>query len=73
MEVPEPGIKSELQLGSTPQPWKHWIEAASVIYDRVYHNASNPLGKARDPTASSQRQHWALYLLSHNRISQVHT
>ena len=31
MEVPELGVKSDLQLWSIPQPWQHWIWATPVI------------------------------------------
>lgn len=30
MEVPEPGVESELQLWPTPQSWQHRIQATSV-------------------------------------------
>ena len=41
MEVPGPGIKSELQLQSTPQPWHHWIQAEPATYATAYGNAGS--------------------------------
>ena len=53
MEVPRLGEELELQLGATPQPPQHWIQAAFAIYTEAYSNAGPvdyPLGQARDRT-----------------------
>ena len=41
MEVPRLGVKSELQLRPTPQPWPHQIQAASVTYTTVCSNTNS--------------------------------
>ena len=33
-----PRVEMELQLGSIPHPWQHWIQAASVNYATAFSN-----------------------------------
>ena len=72
MEVPRLGVEPELQLLLTPQPGQHEIRAASVTYTAACGNAGSltPWVRPGIKPASSQRQHWVLNLLSHNRNSQ---
>ena len=58
MEVPGPGLESELQLGPMP-PWQPWIRAASAANATV-------CGKARIEPAPSWGQYHILNLLSHS-------
>ena len=39
MEIPGPGCQSEQQLRPMPQPWQHWIRAASATYATAWSNA----------------------------------
>ena len=41
MEVPGLGVKLELQLRPTPQPWQHLIQATSVTYSKVCKSLTN--------------------------------
>ena len=61
MEVSGPGVKSELQLWSLPQPPQQQIWAASVIYAAACGNARSLTHWARPriEPASSKRQCWA--------------
>ena len=69
IEVPGPGVESELQLRSTmPQPWQHGIQAASATYATACSNAGSLATeyKARDRTCILLDTNWVLNLLSHN-------
>ena len=69
MEVPGPGVESELWLQPLPQPQQQQIWAASGTYTASCDNARSSTYWARPGTepASSQRQHQVLYSLSHNK------
>ena len=41
MEIPGPGVESELQLLPTPESWPHQMCAASVTYATAYGNAKS--------------------------------
>ena len=70
-EVPGPGVESKLQLGPVPQPWQHWIQAASVIIATACSNARSLTQWVRPgiEPSSSQRQHYVFNLLNHRRNS----
>ena len=59
MEVPRPGVESELQLQSTPQLWQCWIFLPTV------------LGWGSNLHLPSDLSHcsWTLNPLPHSRIS----
>ena len=74
MEDPWLGVKSELQLLSTPQPGQHWIPATSVIYAAACSN-TRPLthwGRPEIKPPSSQTLCWVLNPLSHCRNTSNH-
>ena len=72
VEVPGLGVKLELKLGPTLQPWQHGIPAASATYTAVCSNASSLMHWVRPgiEPSSSWTPCWLLNLLSHNRNSQ---
>ena len=41
MEIPRPGVETELQLWSMLWPWQHRIRAISVTYATAYSNAGS--------------------------------
>ena len=59
----------------TPQPWQHQIWATSVTYAAAYGNAGSlthwTRPKIKPESTSSQKQHWVLNSLSHNRNSHA--
>ena len=71
MEIPQPGVKLELQVRPTPQPWQHQIWAPSASYAAVCGNTRSSTHWARSgiKPASSERQYWVLSPLRHNRNS----
>ena len=77
MEVPGPGIESELQLPMPqpgqpmPQPGQHQIRAASVTYTAACSNARSLTTEQGQGLASSQRQHHVHNPLSHNGNSDL--
>ena len=73
MEVPGLGVKLELLLSPTPQPWQRQIWATSVTYAAAWDNArslTHWVGPEVGP-ASSQRKRWVLNPLSHNGNSSI--
>ena len=50
MEVPRPGVESELQLGLRPQPQQRRTQTTSPTYATAYGNTRplNLLSKAKD-------------------------
>ena len=73
VEFPRPGFTQELQYQPTLQPWQHQIWAAFVTYTTAQGNATylNYWARPEIKPASSQRKHWALNLLNHNRNSYL--
>ena len=39
MGIPGPGVTLELQLGTPPQPQRHWIRVISATYAAAYSKA----------------------------------
>jgi len=72
MEVPRLGVKSEPQLGPTPEPRQHWIQAMCANCITTYGNARSLTHWVRlgFKPASSQRQCQFLNMLSHNGNSK---
>ena len=70
-EVSRLGIELELRLRPMPQPGQHQIQAASATYTVTCGSIRSLTHWARPgiKTSSSQRQHWVLNPLSHNRNS----
>ena len=71
MEVPGPGVKSELHLQSIPQPQQHWIWATSVTHAEACSNAGSLSywGRSGIEAVCSQRCHWVLNMLNPNENS----
>ena len=58
MEVPGPEVESPLQLGPTPQPRQHQIQAACATYTAAYSNT-------RSLTHENQARDWTHTLTQH--------
>ena len=73
IEIPGLGVELELQLAPMPQPWQHWVRAASATYTTAFGNPGSLTHWARPgiECASSQRQCCVLDLLSHNWNSSL--
>ena len=67
MEIPRPGVKLQLQLWPTPQPWQHRIQATFVTCAAACSNTRSltPWVRPGIELTSSQRQCWVFNQLNH--------